>query len=76
MTLMLDSVKVGDWLTLNVRGVRKLERVTRMSDVVVCTEHYKFTRSGLVWPAKVSSTTARPALPHEIEDWLKNKSSK
>ena len=70
---MLDTVKVEDWVVLNVRGLYKLERVTRVSDVVVVTEHYKFTRGGLVWPAKVSSTTARPALPHEIEGWLEKK---
>ena len=65
-SVMLDSVKVGDWLTLNVRGVRTLERVTRVSDVVLVSEHYKFTRSGLLWPARVPSITARPALQHEI----------
>lgn len=73
MNGILKDVKVGDWLTLNVRGLHKLERVTRVSDVVVVTERYKFTRDGLVWPAKVSSTTARPALPHEIEDWQRKK---
>ena len=66
---MLDTVKVEDWVALNVRGLYKLERVTRVSDVLVVTERYKFTKSSILWPSKVSSITARPALQHKVEEW-------
>jgi hypothetical protein len=42
---MLDTVKVEDWVALNVRGLYKLERVTRVSDVLVVTERYNSLRA-------------------------------
>ncbi|WP_158749652.1 hypothetical protein [Acidobacterium sp. S8] len=68
---ILSDVKPGDWLTVNVRGVSKLEKVTSTSQVSVVTEHYRFAKSGIQWPAKTASISARPAMPAEIEKWLR-----
>ena len=66
MARTLDDVKVGDWLTINVSGKTKLERVKSVSSLFVCTDVYKFTRYGRTWP-KSGGTIARPASLAEIE---------
>jgi hypothetical protein len=66
MRRVLDDIKVGDWLTINVRGKMRMERVQRVSGLFVCTDTYKFTRYGHTWP-KPGGTMARPASQVEIE---------
>jgi len=60
-------VKAGDWLTINVSGKTKLERVKSVSSFFVCTDTYKFTRYGKTWP-KPGGTIARSASLAEIEE--------
>jgi hypothetical protein len=66
MSRILDDIKVGDWITINVSGKTTLERVKSVSSLFVCTDTYQFTRYGQTWP-KPGRTIARPASPAEIE---------
>ena len=66
MSRVLDDVKVGDWLTINVSGKTKLERVKSVTSLFVWTDTYRFTRYGRTWP-KPSGTIARPASSVEID---------
>ena len=66
MSRILDDIKVGDWITINVSGKTTLERVKSVSSLFVCTDTYKFTRYGQTWP-KPGGTIARPASLVEIE---------
>jgi hypothetical protein len=50
MSRILDDIKVGDWITINVSGKTTLERVKSVSSLFVCTDTYKFTRYGQTWP--------------------------
>ena len=66
MSRVLDEIKVGDWLTINVNGKTRLERVKSVSNLFVCTDTYRFTRYGQTWP-RPGGTIARPASSVEIE---------
>ena len=66
MIRVLDEIKVGDWLTINVSGKTRMERVQSVTSLFVCTDTYKFTRCGHTWP-KPGGTIARPASIAEIE---------
>ena len=65
MSRILDDIKVGDWITINVSGKKTLERVKSVSSLFVCTDTYKFTRYGQTWPKPVG-IIARPASLAEI----------
>jgi hypothetical protein len=66
MSRILDDIKVGDWITINVSGKMTLERVKSVSSLFVCTDTCKFTRYGQTWP-KPGGAIARPASQVEIE---------
>jgi hypothetical protein len=66
MRRALDDIKLGDWLTINVSGKTRMERVKSVSSMFVATDTYKFTRYGHTWP-KPGGTIARPASIAEIE---------
>lgn len=68
----LEEAKVGDWLAIDVRGLKKLEQVTRVSPVVIQTGRYKFTLDGASWPSRKHDVTAKIATEDEIELWLKD----
>ena len=66
MIRVLDEIKVGDWLTINVSGKTRMERVQSVTSLFVCTDTYKFTRYGHTW-LKPGGTIARLASIAEIE---------
>lgn len=75
---MLSSVNVGDWLViLPAHGRTKdflFAQVIEVTDTLVKTSRYKFRFDGTRWPNLTPKLFARPALSHEVDRYLANKS--